>query len=188
ASRPLLALACRFGRRAIIRRLGRPRDGRAAPTPGGLVAILAAGRKIVPGAVLRGLAGNLAALGFGILVTLILAEIILRVVDRGHPYYSAPELYRPSDDPRVLFEPRPSFNGFSEGTWVTTNSRGLREREFPLEKPAGTRRVLFLGDSVTFGAGVRDDEPFARLLEPDLQADGAGPIQTLNAGVVGYNT
>src|SRR3954466_14757461 len=104
--------------------------------PGGLVAILAAGRKDGLGSALRRLAGNLAALGAGLLVMLILAEIVLRLVDRGHPYYSAPEMYRPSDDPRVLFEPRANFEGFSEGTWVTTNSQGLRERELPLQKPA----------------------------------------------------
>ena len=96
---------------------------------------------------------------------LALGEVALRAIDLGHPYYSAPELYRPSDDPRVLFEPRPGFDGFSEGVWLTTNSRGLRERELPLAKPAGARRVVFLGDSVTFGAGVNDDEPFPRLLE-----------------------
>lgn len=152
------------------------------------MAILAAGRKFVPAAILKRLAGNLAALGAGLLVMLILAEIILRLVDRGHPYYSAPELYQPSPDPRVLFEPRPGFNGFSEGIQVTTNGHGLRERELPLEKPADTRRVLFLGDSVTFGPGVRDGEPFPRLLELDLEADTSSRIQTINAGVVGYNT
>jgi lysophospholipase L1-like esterase len=148
------------------------------------VAILAAGRKIAPGAIL----GNLIALGAGLLVMLALGEIALRAVDLGHPYYSTPELYRPSDDPRVLFEPRPNFDGFSEGTWVTTNSRGLREREIPLLKPAGTRRVIFVGDSVTFGAGVRDEEPYARLLESAVNGGGAGPIETVNTGVVGYNT
>jgi len=148
------------------------------------VAILAAGRKIALGPVL----GNLAALAAGLLVTLILAEVVLRLVDLGHPYYSAPELYQPSDDPRVLFEPRPSFVGYSEGTNVTTNSRGLRERELPLARPAGTRRVIFLGDSVTFGPGVRDDEPFPRQVEAMLRADGAGPVETVNTGVVGYNT
>jgi lysophospholipase L1-like esterase len=148
------------------------------------VAILAAGRKIAPAAVL----GNLAALGAGLLVMLVLAEVGLRIVDLGHPYYSAPALYRPSDDPRVLFEPSPDFDGFSEGTWVRTNSRGLRERELPPAKPAGARRVVFLGDSVTFGAGVRDDEPFPRLLEAAVNEGGAGPIETVNAGVVGYNT
>jgi lysophospholipase L1-like esterase len=148
------------------------------------VAILAAGRKVAPAAIL----GNLAALGVGLLVMLALAEIALRVVDLGHPYYSAPELYQESADPRVLFEPRPNFVGFSEGVVLTTNSRGLRERELPLEKPPGTRRVVFLGDSVTFGAGVEDDEPFPRLLENGINGDGAGPIQSVNTGVVGYNS
>jgi lysophospholipase L1-like esterase len=148
------------------------------------VAILAAGRKIAPAAIL----GNLLALGTGVLVVLVLGEVALRILGLGHPYYSAPELYRPSDDPRILFEPRPGFNGFSEGTWVTTNSRGLRERELPVTKPAGTRRVVFLGDSVTFGAGVRDDEPFPRLLEASISSSGAGPIESVNTGVVGYNS
>ena len=148
------------------------------------MAILAAGRKIAPAAVL----GNLVAVGAGLLVMLALGEVALRAIDLGHPYYSAPELYRSSDDPRVLFEPRPGFDGFSEGVWLTTNSRGLRERELPLAKPAGARRVIFLGDSVTFGAGVNDDEPFPRLLEAGVNGSGSGPIETVNTGVVGYNT
>jgi lysophospholipase L1-like esterase len=148
------------------------------------VAILAAGRKIAPAAIL----GNLMALGAGLLVMLALGEIALRVVDLGHPYYSAPELYQPSSDPRVLFEPRPRFNGFSEGVWLTTNGRGLRERDLPLAKAPDTRRVVFLGDSVTFGAGVKDDEPFPRLLEVSINGSGAGPVETVNTGVVGYNT
>ena len=148
------------------------------------MAILAAGRKIAPAAIL----GNLVALGAGLLVMLALGEVALRAIDLGHPYYSAPELYRSSDDPRVLFEPRPGFDGFSEGVWLTTNSRGLRERELPLAKPAGARRVIFLGDSVTFGAGVNDDEPFPRLLEAGVNGSGSGPIETVNTGVVGYNT
>lgn len=149
------------------------------------MAILAAGRKIAPAAIL----GNLMALGAGLVVTLVLGEVALRAIGLGHPYYSAPELYRPSDDPRVLFEPRASFDGFSEGVWVRTNGQGLRERELPLAKPDGTQRVVFLGDSVTFGAGVRDDEPFPRLLEADINGSGATtPIETVNTGVVGYNT
>jgi lysophospholipase L1-like esterase len=146
------------------------------------VAIIAAGRKIAPGAIL----GNLAALAAGLLVTVLLAEIALRLLGLGHPYYSAPELYQPSVDRRVLFEPRPGFDGFSEGTRVRTNSRGLRERELPLDKADGVTRLLFLGDSVTFGPGVRDDEPFPRLLESRLAE--AGAVETINAAVVGYNT
>jgi hypothetical protein len=37
---------------------------------------------------------------------------------------------------------------------IRTNSLGMREREFTLDKKSGTRRILFIGDSVTFGTGV----------------------------------
>ncbi len=146
------------------------------------MAIIAARRTFA----LPGLLGNIAALALGVAVTLVFLELGLRVAGLGHPYYSAPELYRPNPDPRILFEPRPNFDGFSEGTTVRTNSRGLRDREPTPAKPAGVIRVLFLGDSVTFGAGVRDDEPFPRLLES--RPVGGPTIETVNAGVVGYNT
>jgi lysophospholipase L1-like esterase len=148
------------------------------------VAIIAAGRKIALGRLL----GNLTALAAGILVSALLAEVVLRLLGLGHPYYSAPELYRPSADPQLVFEPRPNFEGFSEGTTVRTNSLGLRERELPLDKPPGVVRVLFLGDSVTFGSGVPNDAPFPRVVEAAL-VDLPGPrVETVNAAVVGYNT
>ena len=128
------------------------------------VAIIAAGRKITPGTLLR----PLAALLLGMVAAVLLAEGVLRLVGLGHPHFSAPELYQVSADPRVLFEPRPSFDGYSEGTRVRTNSRGLRERELPLAPSPGTARVLFLGDSVTFGSGVLAEEAFPRLLETAL--------------------
>jgi len=148
------------------------------------MALLAGGRKVSP----REILGNLGALAAGLLVMLLLGEVGLRIVDLGHPYYSAAEMYQPNSDPRVMFEPRPNFDGFSEGVPVTTNSRGLRERELAPTPPTGTRRVVFLGDSVTFGAGVLDHEPFPRLLEAAINGQGKGPIETVNTGVVGYNT
>ena len=53
---------------------------------------LAADRKRAPGpsGPRSSMLGNLAALGAGLLVMLILCEIALRIIDLGHPYYSAP--------------------------------------------------------------------------------------------------
>lgn len=153
------------------------------------MAIIAAGRKVTPGTILR----PFAALVVGVVAALLLAEGILRAVGLGHPHFSAPELYRPSADPRILFEMQPDFDGYSEGTVVRTNSRGLRERELLLQPAAGTTRLLFLGDSVTFGSGVLAEEAFPRLLEAgladaELAATRTRRVETLNAGVVGYNT
>jgi hypothetical protein len=53
-----------------------------------------------------------------------------------------------------------------------TNSRGLRDREYAPQKPAGKTRILALGDSFTFGHGVAYGERFTDLLEsgvPDLE-------------------
>jgi lysophospholipase L1-like esterase len=63
------------------------------------------------------------------------------------------------------------------------NSLGLRGAELPARKPAGRMRVLVLGDSMTYGLGVEDDETFsARLEHLDPR------LEVLNAGVPGYST
>jgi len=46
-----------------------------------------------------------------------------------------------------------------------TNSRGLRDREYTVEKPPGKTRILALGDSFTFGHGIAYGERFTDILE-----------------------
>ncbi len=70
------------------------------------------------------------------------------------------------------------------------NHLGLRGRETTVEKPAGTRRILMLGDSFTMGKGVQDSETFSALVERSLQASlatcGGGSVELLNGGVDSY--
>jgi hypothetical protein len=70
------------------------------------------------------------------------------------------------------------------------NSLGLRGRETTVQKPAGTRRVLMLGDSFTMGKGVEEDETFSALVERSLGASlsacGGGSVEVLNGGVDSY--
>ncbi len=73
-------------------------------------------------------------------------------------------------------------------TAVRINSRGLREREIPYEKPAGTYRVLVLGDSQTFGVGVEAEEAYPRVAESRLRARLRRPVEVINAGVPGTGT
>ncbi|MCC7103932.1 MAG: hypothetical protein IT307_02200 [Chloroflexi bacterium] len=134
------------------------------------------------------LARLLARLAVGAAIFLVVAELGLRVVGLGQPYYSAPEAYVSSSDPDVLFLPRPGFEGLSEGNVVKINSRGLRDPERSVSKPEGTTRILVLGDSVAFGFGVRNDETMESVLEQRLNADSEGRYEVLNAAVVGYNT
>lgn len=51
---------------------------------------------------------------------------------------------------------------------VSTNSQGTRGPEFQIQKPENTFRILLLGDSMTFGWGVEDNETYASLLAENL--------------------
>lgn len=71
------------------------------------------------------------------------------------------------------------------------NKLGLRGRETTVEKPAGTYRILNLGDSFTMGKGVEDDQTFSVLLETQLnEVPGAAckgrKFEVLNGGVDSY--
>jgi hypothetical protein len=70
------------------------------------------------------------------------------------------------------------------------NNFGLRGRDVVVPKPAGTYRILMLGDSFTMGKGVQDDETFPVLVEKALNervAQCKGPsIEVVNGGVDSY--
>lgn len=66
----------------------------------------------------------------------------------------------------------------------TLNSLGFRDKEHTLEKPAGTVRVVILGDSFTYGQAVADDEIFPRLLEQQV-----GPqVEIISLAKQGWST
>ena len=70
---------------------------------------------------------------------------------------------------------------------MVANGQSLREdHEIPLDKRAGETRILFLGDSCTFGYGVAYDKTFVQIVESLAQDMTSGPVQCINAGVPGY--
>jgi len=72
---------------------------------------------------------------------------------------------------------------------VTSNSQGVRgSREYAAEPGPGIRRVLCVGDSFTFGAGLLDEQTMPARLEVALNGDGTARWEVLNFGVEGYGT
>lgn len=72
---------------------------------------------------------------------------------------------------------------------IRTNSLGLRNAEVVQSKPAGDFRILALGDSVTFGWGLRGEDTYPSQLASLLAT--LRPTQrfeVINAGVSGYGT
>lgn len=72
---------------------------------------------------------------------------------------------------------------------VDINSRGLRGPETTYEKPAGTYRILNLGDSVVMGWGVRFEDTYGQRLQSLLNKDNTGDLsfEVINAGVPGWS-
>lgn len=67
------------------------------------------------------------------------------------------------------------------------NSLGFRGPEYASARPPGVCRVLVLGDSVAWGAGLDDDDAiFVRQFE-NLLNQGGVRVQVFNAAVPGYN-
>jgi lysophospholipase L1-like esterase len=97
-----------------------------------------------------------------------------------------------SEKPERAHQHRPNAKAFLMGVDVTINALGLRDREMPLAKPAGTYRILVLGDSITLGWGVPFDQLFTKQLEKSLNANPPSPryrnYEVINTGVGNYNT
>jgi hypothetical protein len=70
------------------------------------------------------------------------------------------------------------------------NHLGFRGRETTVDKPAGIKRVIMLGDSFTMGKGVQDNETFSVLAEQSLAksltACSGGSVEVINGGVDSY--
>jgi lysophospholipase L1-like esterase len=66
---------------------------------------------------------------------------------------------------------------------VTHGASGFRGGDPPAAKPAGRFRLVVLGDSFTYGAGVGDEETFCARLEREEPR-----LEVVNAGVQGYCT
>jgi hypothetical protein len=71
---------------------------------------------------------------------------------------------------------------------IISNDQGLREDQHITGKAGNEFRVLFLGDSCTFGYGLLLKEGFVDLCEKRLQDEyPLKKIQCINAGVPGYS-
>lgn len=137
---------------------------------------------------------RLAVAAGAVLVGLLALEVMTRVVfNRDGMHFGiemwkyAKQVKRTSTVAEMGHEHAPNRAAFLMGVPVSTNSLGLRDREFSLEKPSGARRVLVLGDSMTFGWGTREEDTYPKVLERLLNERGTA-YEVINAGVGNYNT
>jgi hypothetical protein len=114
--------------------------------------------------------GEIALLILSLISFLGLAEAAVRLLgaDRPHPLGYAPV----NTDVR---ERRP------------INNRGYRDLDHPTAKPPGVRRVVFLGDSFTWGASVLFEDTYAQRVGRGLERRGER-WEVVNLAEPGLNT
>lgn len=146
----------------------------------------------------------------GLCAGLIAAELVLAAL--GRPRFHAAHETQPEGRFRVHTEEDPPMYVNVPSTYITfvydsnprgyfgsyndvahrTNELGFRaRREFSQTKDPNTFRLIFLGDSLTFGEGVRFDDTYPEHTATLLRAESKFAklkIEALNFGVGGYNT
>ena len=131
------------------------------------------------------------------LISLVLAvfslELLTRlVVDDGMQFdlemwKYARDIKQVAADPLIGHEHVPNRQARLMGVDFRTNSQGLRDREFSVERVPGKLRIAMLGDSLTVGWGVPVDDTFAKRIERMYAAAGID-AEVINFGVGNYNT
>jgi hypothetical protein len=91
------------------------------------------------------------------------------------------------DNPKLPFTLKPDLQAHLYGVDVRTNSLGLRDREYPVTPAEGTRRIIMMGDSQTFGWGIEEADTLSEILEEKLNAEGQS-WEVINFGVGNYNS
>jgi len=141
----------------------------------------------------------LAAVALGTVLALGLAEAMTRVYLYGVGALWPPTMeglrqigvsgmIRRSPDLAIQYELEPNLRAVRyKKVHVTTNAAGWRDREYTLEKPAGTFRVAVIGDSFTMADGIEIEDVYHSIMEERLNAQGgARRYEFLNFGVAGY--
>lgn len=130
----------------------------------------------------------------GVLITLAGAELFLRLSPSSAITWTAQKQLRLLEEAQRRYPPRdPFFNKICKErprlqhqNYPILGSR-LRDYDYPLAKPAGSYRILGLGDSFAWGWGVLDNRrSFFKLLECWLQLKNPSrPVELINASQPG---
>jgi len=109
-----------------------------------------------------------------ILFAVLLAEIILRFRDVADP----PAFV---SDSRYGYIMRPNQSVSTHGYRFRINRFGLRGADFAMPKPSGYYRIVFLGDSVTYGGGTNPDPSlFVNRVASSLSGFLQRPVEAVN--------
>ncbi len=135
-----------------------------------------------------------------LLFALIVAELIARVVyEQRFVVFELHGIHRKSPVADIIYELRPDaekhfyYKDQDEKIHYKINSSGLRGEPVAREKAPGVFRIITIGDSVSFGVRVDQDEIYSARLQEYLnqwarEKDMDGRFEVLNPSACGWNT
>ncbi len=143
-------------------------------------------------------AAKIALLVVSLAVTLLVCEAFVRVEQFGiaslwpplmestHPIGTS-GLIQAASSREMLYELKPNLDAYYKLKRFQTNSAGLRDREYALDKPPGTFRAAVIGDSFSMPAGVAIEDAYHSRVEAELdRRSEATRFEFLNFAVDGY--
>jgi hypothetical protein len=129
------------------------------------------------------LAGNVLLATAGLLASVLLVELLLRLLGIGWQVYVRPDPIR-----GVAHIPGArSIRQYEGQSWIQINSDGWRGPEAALEH-RGTFRIALLGDSFIEAFEVPYEKTVGEVVERRLSALRGAPVEVLNFGHGGYGT
>jgi len=149
-----------------------------------------------PRSILKNLLLLILSVGILLLAVLLILKLVVRwwIPDREFSYNDGTGAFGfPLEilktDPLIGYANRSGFEGVAYGNVrLVTDGNGFRRNgENECDKKSGLPKIVGLGDSVMFGAVVKDKNTFLRLLQDKLEQGGRN-YEVINTGVVGYGT
>lgn len=117
-----------------------------------------------------------------LLVTLLIffgsIELLLRITGIQRIKDYTPPIYQSSNNSTVSYELRPDIREKAFRSTIVTNNLGFRSPDIDPDKPL----IAVLGDSITFGYGVENEEALPSRLQELIPTH-----NVLNAGTPGYH-
>lgn len=150
---------------------------------------------------------RLLVLALSTVASMLVLELVFRALDlRG--YHEPPKrdwkhailpveervpgvLFQFKPHAKVRFEYDSNPDGYFDernGLDYEMNSQGFRGAEWTDERTPGTERVLVLGDSFTFGEGVKLEDTFCVRLASLLTKERGRRVEVINCGVSAWST
>jgi lysophospholipase L1-like esterase len=123
-----------------------------------------------------------------LLLALALAESTLRILEPTDESTSRPPAAEGLPVLRTVREmAQPDVNGVYKGRPYRTNAYGFRGPDVELAKPADSFRIAVIGDSITMGEGVAEEDAYPARLAAALTRPADVRFEVLNLGLSGMN-